>query len=104
MTPIADTHVCKLPHTWNRTEYAEFECFCGRHWFLSWLERTPPEHRHDHDVRRGDCSESAGLALVGVNYRDTSIQSGPRQLEHPETKIRHMRYIEVGGVRVSALG
>jgi AbiV family abortive infection protein len=26
-----------LPSTWGRTEYAEWRCFCGRHWFLSWF-------------------------------------------------------------------
>ena len=36
VTPIADPHVCVPPATWGLTEYAEFHCFCGQHWFLSW--------------------------------------------------------------------
>jgi hypothetical protein len=37
LTPIAEPHGCSVPSTWGRTEYAEFRCSCGRHWFLSWL-------------------------------------------------------------------
>ncbi len=40
MAPIADPHVCKLPPTWDRTEYAELECHCSRRWFLSWFRMT----------------------------------------------------------------
>ncbi|HYT80153.1 MAG TPA: hypothetical protein VEQ37_13065 [Actinomycetota bacterium] len=36
MTPIADRHVCKPPSA-ERTEYAEWECRWGRHWYLSWF-------------------------------------------------------------------
>jgi hypothetical protein len=35
MTTIADPHVCKLPFTAERTEYAELECHCRRRWYLS---------------------------------------------------------------------
>jgi hypothetical protein len=37
MTTIADPHVCKLPFTAERTEYAELECHCRRRWYLSWF-------------------------------------------------------------------
>ncbi len=44
LTPIFyDPHVCKPPPTWGRTEYAEFECLCGCHWFLSWFRMPSGE-------------------------------------------------------------
>jgi hypothetical protein len=32
-----DPHICDLPPTAERTEYAELRCPCGRRWFLSWF-------------------------------------------------------------------
>ncbi len=40
MSPIADPHVCNLPPTADRTEYAELHCWCGRVWYLAWFRMS----------------------------------------------------------------
>jgi hypothetical protein len=35
--PFFDPHVCSPPPTYSRTEYAEWECKCGRRWYMSWF-------------------------------------------------------------------
>jgi hypothetical protein len=38
VSPIwPEVHTCHPPSTWNRTRYAEWECSCGRCWYLSWF-------------------------------------------------------------------